>query len=122
MRTSLELVLENLIGNAHKYSPAGEAIEVVVASNDDGFATVEVLDRGIGVAEGHEAEIFTAFFRSESARRTASGMGVGLAVCKRIVEAQGGRVWARRRDGGGAAIGFALPLSRDTDPDVEADD
>ena len=120
--TSLELVLENLIGNAHKYSPAGEAIEVVVGSADDDFATVEVLDRGIGIADSSASDIFTPFFRSETARRTAGGMGVGLAVCKRIVESQGGRIWARRRDGGGAAIGFALPFSRDTDPDLEFDD
>lgn len=120
--TSLELVLDNLIGNAHKYSPPGEAIEVVIGETDDGFARVEVLDRGIGIADGHEADIFTAFFRSETARQTASGMGVGLAVCKRIVEAQDGRVWARRREGRGAVIGFDLPFSHDGDVDVPADD
>jgi signal transduction histidine kinase len=120
--TSLELVLDNLIGNAHKYSPPGEGIEVVVAEMDDGFASVEVLDRGIGIADGDETDVFTAFFRSEAARQTASGMGVGLAVCKRIIEAQGGRVWARQREGGGAAIGFGLPFSRDSDADAGADD
>ena len=63
--------------------------------------------------------MFTAFFRTDQARRTAGGMGVGLAVCKRIVEAQDGRIWAGPRDGGGAAIGFSLPLRSDRD-DVDA--
>ena len=116
--TAVELVLQNLLSNADKYSPVTEPIEVTVAAVDR-EARVEVLDRGIGLPpDGDTGEVFTAFFRSEKARRTASGMGVGLAVCKRIVEAQGGRIWARRRDGGGAAVGFGLPLHCDADVDL----
>jgi two-component system, chemotaxis family, CheB/CheR fusion protein len=116
---SVELVLQNLLSNADKYSPTTEPIEVTVGAVD-GEARVEVLDRGIGLPDGDADEIFTAFFRSAAARRTASGMGVGLAVCKRIVEAQGGTIWARPRDGGGTVIGFGLPIH--DDPDVELDD
>ncbi len=72
-----------------------------------------VLDRGIGIADDDAGSVFTPFYRTDEARLKASGMGVGLAVCKRIVEAQGGRVWAGPRDGGGADVGFALPLSSD---------
>jgi PAS domain S-box-containing protein len=119
--TAVELVLQNLLSNADKYSPVAEPIEVTVAAVDR-EARVEVLDRGIGLPpDGDTGEVFTAFFRSEKARRTASGMGVGLAVCKRIVEAQGGRIWARRRDGGGAAVGFGLPLHCNADVDLGDD-
>jgi PAS domain S-box-containing protein len=111
--TSLDLVINNLLGNADKYSPRGASIDLVL-SVADGWASVEVRDRGIGIDGLDPDELFTAFFRAEAARQTAGGIGVGLAVCKRIVESQGGRVWAGERDGGGALVGFALPLSDDT--------
>jgi len=107
--TSIELVIDNLLGNADKYSPAAGRVEVVLAATDG--ATVEVRDRGIGIDGADPDELFTAFFRAEIARRTAGGIGVGLAVCKRIIEAQLGTIWARPRDGGGTIVGFCLPLS-----------
>jgi PAS domain S-box-containing protein len=109
-RTYLELVLENLLSNATKYSPASSEIEVVV-HHDDGEARVAVLDRGIGLGETDPEQLFGAFFRTEEAKRHTSGIGVGLAVCRRILEVQGGRIWASPRDGGGAEFGFALPLA-----------
>jgi signal transduction histidine kinase len=101
--------VENLVRNADKYSPAGEPIDVVVERRD-GEARLHVLDRGIGISADESDEVFNPFFRTDEARRAASGMGVGLAVCKRIVEAQGGRVWAGPREGGGSDVGFALPI------------
>jgi PAS domain S-box-containing protein len=111
-RTYLDLLVGNLLSNADKYSPRGEAIEVVLSADRD-EAQVSVLDRGIGFGEGDAERIFTPFYRSTAAKRHASGMGIGLAVCKRIVEAQGGRTWARPRPDGGAEVGFALPLMAD---------
>jgi PAS domain S-box-containing protein len=110
--TAIELLIENLLSNADKYSPSHEPIDVVI-ERGDGEAFLHVLDRGIGIAAEDADEVFTTFFRTDAARRAASGMGVGLAVCKRIVEAQAGRVWAGPRDGGGSDVGFALPLSDD---------
>jgi K+-sensing histidine kinase KdpD len=112
--TSLEMVIDNLLSNADKYSPAGTATDVIVGYAD-GQAVVRILDRGIGIAPDATAEVFTAFFRADQARRTAGGVGIGLAVCKRIVEAHEGRIWAGPRNGGGAELGFALPLSEDFD-------
>ena len=107
--TAIELLVENLVSNADKYSPPEEPIDVVVERRD-GEACLHVLDRGIGIAAEDANDVFNAFFRTDEARTAANGMGVGLAVCKRIVEAQHGRVWAGPRDSGGADVGFALPL------------
>ena len=111
---ALEMLVENLVSNADKYSPAGEPIDVEVTVDGE-TANVRILDRGIGIAPDIADEVFTAFFRADQARRTAGGVGVGLAVCKRIVEAHDGRIWAGPRDGGGAVFGFSLPLSGDLD-------
>jgi PAS domain S-box-containing protein len=109
-RAFLEMLLENLISNADKYSPADEPIEVVVRGVD-GAAEVIVRDRGIGLPSEAGADVFAPFYRAPEARERAAGVGVGLAVCRRLVEAQRGRIWAAARDGGGAEFGFSLPLA-----------
>jgi PAS domain S-box-containing protein len=108
-RTYVELLVENLLANAEKYSAPGTEIEVEVRACK-GEAEVLVLDRGIGLSDVELADIFAPFYRSEEAKRQANGIGIGLAVCKRVVEAQAGRIWARPREGGGSEFGFALPL------------
>ena len=109
-RPYLELLLENLLGNAIKYSPADGEIEVVVRAADT-EAQVLVLDRGIGLDGSDPELLFAAFYRAEAARIRAAGLGIGLAACRRVVESLGGRIWASPRDGGGAEFGFALPLA-----------
>lgn len=111
-RTYLDLLVGNLLSNADKYSPRTQPIEVVLSA-DASEARVSVLDRGIGLGSDDADTIFAPFYRSAAAKRHASGMGIGLAVCKRIAEAQGGRMWACPRKGGGAEVGFALPLMAD---------
>ena len=109
-RTYLDLLVENLVGNAAKYSPPGKPIEVVVELVDD-EVMVRVLDRGIGLEGQAARHLFEPFYRSDAARSTAGGVGIGLAVCRRIVDVLGGRIWAAPRDGGGAEFGFALAIS-----------
>jgi PAS domain S-box-containing protein len=111
-RTYLELVMENLLSNADKYSPASAEIEVVLRV-DDGEASVSVLDRGIGIAPAEADKLFTPFYRTDAAKSHANGIGIGLAVCKRVIDSQDGRIWARPRPGGGSELGFALPLAQD---------
>ena len=105
----LEQIIQNLISNAIKYSPAGSPIEIH-AEQRDGRAEIRVLDRGGGIAAGDIERIFEPFFRSSSTATQAAGIGLGLSVCKRLVDAQGGELWARPRAGGGTEIGFSLPL------------
>ena len=108
-QTYVDLVLLNFLSNADKYSPQGSPIDVVLEIGD-GEARVRVLDRGIGVLPEETEQLFAPFFRSDEAKRSAAGIGVGLAVCKRVVDGHGGRIWAEPRDGGGSEFGFALPL------------
>jgi signal transduction histidine kinase len=115
-RTYVELLVENLLSNAHKYSPPDAEVTVVLRV-EDGEAEVAVLDRGIGIADADHDRLFEPFYRGQAARGRADGIGIGLAVCARVAAAQGGRVWARSREGGGAEIGFSLPLTPDGRPD-----
>jgi len=123
-RPYLELLVENLLSNADKYSPQEESIEVTVTAADD-EAIVEVLDRGIGLGSAESERLFTAFYRTDSAKARAGGLGIGLAACRRVADALGGRIWATARDGGGSVFGFALPLASTFEyvgPDAEAPD
>ncbi len=105
----LEHVLRNLIQNAAKYSPAGSVIDVVV-DGDAAGGTVAVLDRGPGVPPEDTDRIFERFFRSARTARIAPGAGLGLAVCRRLIEAMGGTIWAELRQEGGLAVTFRLPV------------
>jgi len=107
----VEQILSNLLSNAEKYSPPDAPIEITVAAAG-AHAHVSVSDRGVGIAPEELETVFTAFYRSP---RTAAqqGFGIGLAVCKRLVEAQSGRMWASPRDGGGTCFTFSLPLAGD---------
>ena len=101
-------VLQNLLSNAAKYSSAGSAVQVRATADDGGVAIV-VLDEGEGLPAESSDQLFELFYRAPEAARRASGAGIGLFVCRQLVEAMGGRIWARPRDGRGAEFGFWLP-------------
>jgi PAS domain S-box-containing protein len=111
-RTYIELLVENLLANAEKYSHPDSPIEVAIRVTPD-EAQVLVLDRGIGIDEDDAGMIFEPFYRAEGARLRAQGVGLGLAVCRRAIELQNGRIWATPRPGGGSEVGFALPITED---------
>lgn len=99
-------VMENFMGNAEKYSPPETEI-AITAVVESGAVSVRVLDRGSGIPADRASRLFDAFHR-EQATEGVPGLGLGLAVCKRLVEQQDGQVWAAPRPGGGSEFGFAL--------------
>jgi two-component system sensor histidine kinase KdpD len=103
----IEQVLVNLLENAVKYTPAGSPI-LLSAWSEGHEVVVEVADRGSGLPPGEEERIFDKFYRVRPA--TTSGVGLGLAICRAVIEAHGGRIWAENRTGSGAAFRFTLPL------------
>jgi two-component system sensor histidine kinase KdpD len=103
---SIEQVLVNLLENAVRYTPAGSPIELAAWPEDSGVV-VEVADRGPGLAPGDEERVFEKFYRAQA---SPHGVGLGLAICRGIVEAHGGRMWAQNRPGDGAAFSFDLPI------------
>lgn len=106
--TYLEQTLRNLLSNADKYSPADQPIRIEAERTGPSEVTVSVLDRGQGLTPEEMEVIFERFYRSPGTARQAAGLGIGLTVCKRLVEAQGGRIWADHREGGGLSMRFAL--------------
>jgi signal transduction histidine kinase len=102
-------VLQNLLSNAEKYSPPGEPI-IVRIQPGDGDVRICVLDSGKGFTSEEASQVFEAFFRIKDERSHRPGLGVGLSVCKRLVEVMGGAIWATSRPEGGAEVGFSLPL------------
>jgi two-component system sensor histidine kinase KdpD len=104
----IEQVLINLLDNAIKHAPAGSPIEISAAMGEGGV-TVEVADRGAGLRPGEEEQVFEKFYRGDPG--TTRGAGLGLAICRGIVEAHGGRIGAANRPEGGAVFRFTLPIT-----------
>jgi signal transduction histidine kinase len=107
----LQQVILNLLRNAMQAiegAPPGGAREITVALRvkDREEVVVEVSDRGTGIAEGDLERIFESFYSTKS-----DGLGVGLAICRKLIEAHGGKLWASHRDGGGAVFSFTLPTA-----------
>ena len=100
----IEQVLVNLLDNAIKYTPKGTPLELS-ASESFYTVTVELADRGPGIPPGDEERIFDKFVRGRGA---AGGVGLGLAICRTIINAHGGKIWAENREGGGAVFRFTL--------------
>jgi PAS domain S-box-containing protein len=109
--TYLEQILRNLLSNAEKYTPAQSPLEIEVGQQDGRIVT-SVRDRGPGVLPDQIDAIFDRFYRAPSTAK-AKGLGLGLTVCKRLIEAQSGDIWARPREDGGLEVGFGLPIYRE---------
>jgi signal transduction histidine kinase len=104
----LSQVLSLLIANAANYSPPGTEIAVSV-SNAAEKLRISIADRGPGLKSGEENRIFEKFYRSPGT--PAGGIGLGLSIAKRLVEAHGGQITAGNRPGGGSIFVVELPAS-----------
>jgi signal transduction histidine kinase len=102
-------VLLNLVGNAIKFTEAGEV--AIAASAENGAFTVAVRDTGPGIAVADQARIFEEFQQADnSTTRSKGGTGLGLAISKRIIEMHGGRIWVESEQGQGSTFAFTLPI------------
>jgi two-component system sensor histidine kinase KdpD len=112
----MEEVFINLLENAAKYTPAGTPVEIT-AQPIPGAVQVTVADRGPGLPPGEESRIFEKFYRAPDAE-PGKGVGLGLTICRGIITAHGGRIWAEPRPGGGTQFHFTLPLSGPAPPPI----
>jgi signal transduction histidine kinase len=102
----LRRVFQNLVANALKFRGDAHAHVAVVGREGSRDWVITVADRGPGVRPEDRNRIFAMFARADRAR---SGSGIGPAVCRRVVEARGGRIWVEPAEGGGSAFRFTLP-------------
>jgi len=117
----LREVVMNLIENAIKYTPAGRV--TVNITGDTDTVTVGVSDSGMGIAAEDLPHLFQKFYRVDNtATRTIGGTGLGLYICRTVVELYGGRIWAESRPGSGSTFAFRLPRLRNEVVAAEAVD
>ncbi|MEC4806146.1 MAG: ATP-binding protein [Jaaginema sp. PMC 1079.18] len=110
--TYLEKVIENLIENAIKFSPEAATIDIIVTVPTATEILVEIRDRGIGISADKLPHIFERFYQVDASNsRTAGGMGIGLALCDRLIGILGGRLWAESTPSQGSSFYFTLPAS-----------
>jgi signal transduction histidine kinase len=108
----IEQVLINLTRNAIQHSPEGGKVEIEVLRHSDGVIAVCISDNGVGVPEEEREIIFDEFTIGKNAHGT-EGMGLGLAICKKIIELHDGRIWVEPNNDGGSRFIFCLPLSQE---------
>ncbi|HEX7713198.1 MAG TPA: ATP-binding protein, partial [Bacillota bacterium] len=105
----IEQVLVNILDNAIKYSPPETELSLQARCQHNELL-VSIRDRGEGVPSNEIGAIFDQFYRGKTSQ-AAKGTGLGLTICKAIINAHGGRIWAESAEGQGTTITFALPIS-----------
>ncbi|MDQ6956103.1 MAG: ATP-binding protein [Mariprofundaceae bacterium] len=109
--SQLERVIFNLLSNAYKYAPQNSTVWLTAYAKQE-HAYITVCDEGIGISEEHQNRLFHRFYRVDDARARKQGSaGLGLAICKHIVEAHHGEIWVESKEGEGASFMVRLPLS-----------
>ena len=104
-------VLVNLVRNSAAYSPDGSEINISASDYKD-YLRINVIDQGPGIPPEEHKRVFRAFLRGVSMNNgTFKGAGLGLAICKGLVEAHGGRIWIKKRYTPGATVSFTIPLA-----------
>jgi len=117
-RPRIEQVIENLLENAYKYG-ADDKPPALRIWQEDREARIAVVDHGAGIPDNERERIFERFYRAPGAKSiTDTGMGLGLYICRRIVEDHGGRIWAEATPTGGTTFVIALALEPETPPEI----
>jgi signal transduction histidine kinase len=110
VREEIQQVFVNIIGNAVKYSPEGGEVALSwERDREKKFLVFHVADSGPGIADDEKALIFTKYYRTKNVRGHLDGVGLGLAISRRIVTSYGGRIEVTNNKGGGCIFSFTLP-------------
>lgn len=112
----IQQVILNLLDNAVKFTPKGGTVKVKAARTNQ-WLTIEVQDTGPGIPKKDQERVFEPYHRLASDKGRLEGLGLGLALCKRLVELHGGQIWVKSRPGKGASFGFTLPLEPGLQPE-----
>jgi K+-sensing histidine kinase KdpD len=114
-RIRIERVLHNLVENAIKYSPQGGEVRIF-AHQQDSQLIIGVSDQGMGISPENRPKLFQSFERIEAyGKYTIPGLGLGLRVCRILVEAHGGKIWIESEPGKGSTFFFTLPIAKNPD-------
>ncbi|MBM3156502.1 MAG: response regulator [Chloroflexi bacterium] len=107
----VQQVVMNILNNAIKFTPRDGEVKIV-ASERNGFVMIEVQDTGLGMSRDEQARLFEPYQRTARDKGRLGGLGLGLALCKRLVELHGGQVWVKSRPRRGSTFGFSLPFDK----------
>ncbi len=111
----LHQVLNNLVSNAVKYSPAGGAVTVRCRQRGPEHVVIEIVDQGLGIPQEQVGKLFQKFARVRTDEHLKiSGTGLGLYICRLIIEGHGGQIWVESEVGKGSTFGIVLPLDART--------
>jgi signal transduction histidine kinase len=108
-------IVLNLLNNAFKYAAEGRIVAIIVTVQAKSV-TVEVRDKGPGIAENEQQHLFEPGFQTTYSNELRGGLGIGLALCKLLVEIHGGKIWVKSRTGKGSSFFFTLPLLKSGRP------
>jgi PAS domain S-box-containing protein len=106
----LRQITQNLLVNATKFTPEGGTI-TLRAKEQNGSLVVEVQDTGYGISDEEQRRLFRPYHRQVGEREHLSGLGLGLALCKNLVQLHGGRIWVKSEEGKGATFSFSIPIN-----------
>lgn len=116
----LREVFSNLISNAVKYTPENGGMITIDAKEEDDFILISFRDTGLGLKKEHIEHVFDELYKVDSARHDLNSNGLGLPICKRIVEKHGGRIWVESSgEGKGTTVFFTVPISTNKKIDAE---
>jgi PAS domain S-box-containing protein len=110
-QSKVEIIVNNLVANAINYSPDGGRVLVKVSGPENDHVVIGVVDEGVGIPQDYLERVFDRFYRVDTSDgRKVYGHGLGLYISKRLVELQGGHIWAESREGRGSCFTFTLPV------------
>jgi len=109
VREELQQIFINIVGNAIKFSPEGKSVIISWEMKSDSFILFHVKDLGPGISEEEISLVFTRYYRAKEVRGHLDGVGLGLAISKKIVTSYGGKINVKNNKVGGCTFSFSLP-------------